>query len=615
MNLLMRKGIQLDNLTIPVMRHHDWRYLLRDLLISSYGRSLLGLSTNALVRALLAPTATARAITTLAPELMQRERLKILIAGAEFQDTTDDGQWYQLIPWLIGRRAMNVDVTLVGLQIDDPEDIPLSEVDRFKVRPGLFKPAEKYSQHFSDFLDANDGHYDLICFFNPGFGGHPEWYQGDVLRRLMRVGDIVLGSSFGPTEVPDDMFMANLFGIEQIGNTIENPFSLRSAPGITKIGQSIADMMGDTDWGQALWRIEMQSATISPYASLFVHGLEILDANMQSGKDHAGIDGMDSIQEKLKYVGVRTTPPLENSLPGFPGGHRIILSFENHIIDAETGQFYNTDNGLYDGNIVPTDLLAAYPEEALEAQHPLPLVLWSLAVWYQCVIQDEDVDDVQGAPYDEESIDDIIKSMHSDPDIKTSVMQSLGMLLGDEYGEDMVKQFTDGIFGKEKRTVSSIEKPIINAYKHGDITRALALIASNPKLVDAMDESWVTGLYYAALTNNEGFTASLLKLGASFEHRDGEGWTPLMYAAYHNATSVMEPLLNAGADPDAQSPMGFTPLHFAVSRGAVSAAMLLLEFSASVDLPCVAGYTVRDLAQGMKTPRGPLRDRVLASKR
>lgn len=606
--------MQFDDSIVQVMRHQDWRYLLRSLLNSTYGHSLRGLSSRELVRALLAPAAAARAIATLSPELMQQEHLKILIAGAEFQDTTDDGQWYQLIPWLLGRPTMKVDVTLVGLQIDEPEDIPLSEIHKLKVRPGLFKPAKKYSQHFSEFLDANDVHYDLICFFNPGFGGHAEWYQDDVLRRLMQVGDIVLGSSFGPTEVPDDMFMANLFGIQQIGKTIHNPFSLRAAPDSPTISQAISDLITDTNWGYVLWRISLQSDFISPHASLFVRGLEILDANMQASKDFDGLDGMDSLQQQFKYAGIRTNLK-EDALPApdFPPEHHVILSFDNHIIDAETGEFYDLENGVYADNIVPMELLAAYPEAALNEQHPLPLVLWSLAVWHQCMIQNEDEDEMHGMYSGGETLGDLFKSVSGESNIKESMRQSMAMLMGGDA--DMLKHITESILGKENRTVPKLEKPIIDAYKRGDFTHALSLIESNPTLVDAMDETWVTGLYYAAPANDAGFTASLLEHDASLEHRDGEGWTPLMYAAHHNASAVVNVLLNAGANPDAQSPLGFTPLHFAVSRGSETCAMLLLDCGASVDIPCSAGYTVRELAQNDGTPHGELRDRVLAAKR
>lgn len=47
---------------IPILRHRNWPYLLKDLLNSSYASHLYGLDHRSLGLALLAPVAAARGI-------------------------------------------------------------------------------------------------------------------------------------------------------------------------------------------------------------------------------------------------------------------------------------------------------------------------------------------------------------------------------------------------------------------------------------------------------------------------------------------------------------------------------------------------------------------------
>lgn len=602
------KALNMAMPNIPILRHRNWPYLLKDLLNSSYASQLYGLNQRSLGLALLAPAAAARGIATLAPELLGRGKLSILVAGAEFHDATDAGQWYQLMGWLLGQPAMAVDVTLVGLELDQPEDIPPWELDSLKVRPGLFKPARKYQGHFSDFLDANSDYFDLVCLFHPGLAGHAEWYESDVLRRLFAVGDVLLGSSYGPSELPDDMFMADLYGIGLVGEAQINPFAVRAVPGTPAINPALADQLGDTDWGSVLWRPAIQSDTISPHAALFTEGVKILDANIAASKHANGLQGMNDIQHQLVYAGLRLPSEKVAEFPGFPQGHAAIKSLQNCLIDAETGQFYDAEQGHLIDTIVPPEDMAAYPQAAMDSMHTMPLVLWSVAVWYRYMVKEESRGDAA-----ESDLDASMSALRADPGRKANAAHAIQQLMGDKFGADEIAQLTNAIFGKEKRTVTPAERPIIDAYHNRDFTLALRLIAANPRLVDAMDADWTTGLYQIVPNDLDQVAADLLEHGADTEHRDGEGWTPLMYASYHNATAVMQVLLDYGADIDAQSPLGFTPLHFAVSNGSESAATLLLDYDANVDVPCSAGYSVRDLAKGQPAAKDDLRDRVLTA--
>ena len=82
-------------------------------------------------------------------------------------------------------------------------------------------------------------------------------------------------------------------------------------------------------------------------------------------------------------------------------------------------------------------------------------------------------------------------------------------------------------------------------------------------------------LHYAASKNKVGLAKYLLDIGADYEARDEDQWTPLHWAAMNNSPAVAELLLDRGADYEARDTDQRTPLHLAAYNDSQAVAELL----------------------------------------
>jgi len=108
---------------------------------------------------------------------------------------------------------------------------------------------------------------------------------------------------------------------------------------------------------------------------------------------------------------------------------------------------------------------------------------------------------------------------------------------------------------------------IFAAALNGDLNRVQTLVAENPDLVNAQNQS---------------------------------GLTPLHLAAIKGQVAIAEFLLQKGADPNLAEANGDTPLHFAASYGYVEIVRSLLEHGAKVNLRNLDGKTA--LSRGRPGP-------------
>lgn len=96
----------------PVHQHRTWRHLQRAA-VAAYPQ--LRAIAQANFCTLMVPAASiALWILQHAPRLADRPELDILIVNAIEFEALDHGRWFQFIPWLLGRSAMRVSVSLMG---------------------------------------------------------------------------------------------------------------------------------------------------------------------------------------------------------------------------------------------------------------------------------------------------------------------------------------------------------------------------------------------------------------------------------------------------------------------------------------------------------------------
>lgn len=226
---------------IPVLLHTSWRHLLRSILGSSSHTKFRSFPVEFQQSVLVAPVTLARWIAQVHPELLDRQHLNLVIAGAaKGLDSIDTGRWYQWLPALLGRPAMTVTVTMVG-----PELIPSKDNESIRTgtsRSGIltsagaevvsnWPAAEISATSLADWWNARAADSPLpdACFlFHPGF----EAYAGSWLSEeqglipLMLAGVPVGLCSSCEEELWQEEWLVRKYGCAMDGQAQTNPFAL-----------------------------------------------------------------------------------------------------------------------------------------------------------------------------------------------------------------------------------------------------------------------------------------------------------------------------------------------------------------------------------------------------
>jgi hypothetical protein len=569
----------------PLLKNKNWRYFLRDLLSSSFGAEISrGLVTqNDLVRCLVSPVTLAYGILQLAPELPAKQTLNVLIAGAETLDAWDRGAWYQALGWLLGNSTLVVNVVLVGNELGtlDGKPIPAHSLDH-AFTPRTWRQAVWHKgsvkSYFAGYPNRPD--FDIVFMPNPGFSAHTEWFADDTMEVLSSSGALLLATAFEDTEVPDDEWIANLFGLGREEVLVKNPFSLESwftnVPGYEKL----IERADGNDWGAIIWKISKVSPRNSQFRDQFVSAANRLHITCCELIDEFGPDSVRPFQQAMDLVGKSVSgAQFGKGLSREVQESTFITLPNSYCVDMDSGSVFNLNtNEWVPGVIVPSDVLLALPEQV--TQSPFPRILWASWV-FEDFLESSHVEMPVSKPKAFTEMQSLFKG--SD---KEDVLAALRMVMG------------------TSREITASESPVIRALKAKDFAEAKALITRNPKLALASDETALTTLHYAAHGDNAEFAEFLLsKTEIDPDVLDGEGWTPLMYCVDENALNVIDILLDYGADIDANNPMGWTALLVALSKGKHDIAQKLIEDGADVELGSATGMKPETFIYG--NPRTP----------
>lgn len=119
----------------------------------------------------------------------------------------------------------------------------------------------------------------------------------------------------------------------------------------------------------------------------------------------------------------------------------------------------------------------------------------------------------------------------------------------------------------------------------GDVDRLHDLLHDDPAILDARSPDDATALHFAAFFAQPETARLLVDHGADV-HAVSPTFgnvTPLHSAAAGGSTEIVHLLLEAGADPNARQNGGFTALHAAAQNGDLAMARDLLDHGADVD--------------------------------
>ncbi|MEO8633099.1 MAG: ankyrin repeat domain-containing protein [Chloroflexota bacterium] len=143
---------------------------------------------------------------------------------------------------------------------------------------------------------------------------------------------------------------------------------------------------------------------------------------------------------------------------------------------------------------------------------------------------------------------------------------------------------------------------VFEAATSGDAKRVSELVDADPSLANAIAPDGYSPLGLASFFKRPGVVKILLERGAkpSVPSRD-QGFTPLHSAVATDAgaatSEIVRLLLEAGADPNAKSREGGTPLHSAAFTGDLEIAEMLLAHGADPNATDQQGLTPLDIAR------------------
>lgn len=182
----------------PAITCADWTSLLED--FCENHPTFRALPARELRQYLTPAASVAWWLCSYRPDLLDKEKLHLLIPGAGFRECTDHGKWFQFIPWLVDKPALSVSVSLVGDQLYlDSNGHPcssnvLTNKEKRQQRTTAaehlltFKTSAKIIEGtIGDWYTLSDMLPDLCILFSPGFSTHYEtWLIETELLPLLR---------------------------------------------------------------------------------------------------------------------------------------------------------------------------------------------------------------------------------------------------------------------------------------------------------------------------------------------------------------------------------------------------------------------------------------------
>ncbi|MBS1187895.1 MAG: hypothetical protein H6R04_1913 [Burkholderiaceae bacterium] len=224
-------------MTKSLTSHKEWRYVLRDFLRSSPGRSLANYPNDALSYALAPIAAISLWIDEFAPALKEKAALDIVIAGAAHgMDTLDEGRWYRFLPLFLGKPDMKITVDLVGKGLDS--NVPeVFSGNAFPLEPKRSAMAAKvahieaprrFPHTLGEYMAArvNRPAPDLVFIFHPGFIlNSNSWIAAGDLRSVLSLGTPVGLASYGEEEHMQEVWVLAAHGYKAEPKVTQNRFA------------------------------------------------------------------------------------------------------------------------------------------------------------------------------------------------------------------------------------------------------------------------------------------------------------------------------------------------------------------------------------------------------
>ena len=140
---------------------------------------------------------------------------------------------------------------------------------------------------------------------------------------------------------------------------------------------------------------------------------------------------------------------------------------------------------------------------------------------------------------------------------------------------------------------------VFEAAMIGDLAKVRDLVEHEISLENAYSADGFTALHLAAFFGQSRVVEFLVERGANVDAVSANKMkvTPVHSAAAHNQVEICEALLSNGADVNAKQENNFTPLHEAAQNGSMALAKLLLGHGAQVNAQTDDSRTPLDMTK------------------
>lgn len=216
----------------PVLRHRDWRFLLRD--FTGAHPAFLAASSKNLQLGLGPAASVARWILLEQPSLLERETLTVLIPGAAEIECADEGRWFSFLPWLLGRPELIARVHLVGVELDRSvalaKTLSASQSHATPAAPLVqhYPAAQLFKGRLSEWRASTAAEpVDACVLFSPGFSTYYEnWFAPGELGDYLTTVPTAL-FSYSDLDAQEDQAVLAWLGVKYKAQALAaNPWAL-----------------------------------------------------------------------------------------------------------------------------------------------------------------------------------------------------------------------------------------------------------------------------------------------------------------------------------------------------------------------------------------------------
>lgn len=357
-----------------VLTHSTWRHLLQALRAHHSFKRLAHFPNELLSTVLLAPVTVARWLSIQHPELLAKDSLHLVIAGAApGPDSLDQGRWYQTIPLLVGKPEMALSISLVS-----PSSSTLAEFKQYRMNPSEsvrslesvaassiidLIPAMKEAKPIGVWANESEyaGTVDACFIFNPAMEAFSSsWFNESQGLPSLLAQNVPIGCSSSCIEAFwHDSWLCGLYGHEAVLVCGDNPFKLLLGSE-KKAGH----------WGALSWSIQaapLKEASLKNQKAQLIRFYLALE-QARPGFTFAGNAIFGLIGGEFTASNAKTAATM--TLVGLPPG--IFISLHD-------GRTYGLS---LEGELEPLPLIPPIPVSELETfpdslAHPVERYIWA----------------------------------------------------------------------------------------------------------------------------------------------------------------------------------------------------------------------------------------------